>query len=201
MTLSADNPIELAIESTDYTSQSARVFAEILRGPGLWNGHKLRTANDGPHRHVHDIWLRCLDWEVMSKDPARFNEPHESTWYPLAREELGLLADMAVDIFKHVGGVELGGVLVTKIPAGCCVMPHVDQGWHARHYEKFAFSIAANEMQEFCFEKKRLVTQPGDVFTFDNQYSHWVTNPSPQDRITMIVCIRRPRPPDLDEPT
>ena len=200
MTLSADNPIEHVL-STCASHDGAMLLHYALRDESLWNQHKLRTSDDGPHRHVHDIWVRCLDWKVMQRDPARFNEPHESVWYPVTQGPLGLARDLAMSMWRHVGGVDLGGVLITKIPAGTCVLPHVDHGWHARYYEKFAFSIAANGMQEFCFEKKRLVTEQGDWFTFDNQYSHWVTNPSPQDRITMIVCIRRPKPPNPNGPT
>lgn len=191
MTLSADNPIEIVVGTTHMLQESAQDIAEVLRNQTLWNQHKLRTNDDGPHRHVHDIWVRCLDWSVMKADPAAFNRKHESSWYPIADDELLVAKNIAVGIFKHVGGVELGGVLITKIPAGTCVLPHIDKGWHARHYEKYAFQIQANERQEFCFDKKRLVTQSGDFFTFDNQYSHWVTNLSDEDRITMIVCIRK----------
>lgn len=188
MTLSADNPIEW---TGLRLPNSARQLSDVLQDPTLWNRHRLRTTYEGPHRHVDDIWVRCLDWEIMRDSPVAFNEPHDSTWYPIAHEQLAPARDLARDIAEYFKATKIGGVLITKIPAGCCVLPHIDNGWHARHYEKFAFSIAANEMQEFCFDRKRLTTHPGDVFTFDNQYSHWVTNPSTTDRITMIVCIRR----------
>lgn len=92
---------------------------------------------------------------------------------------------------RLVGGKELGGVLITKIPAGKQVYPHVDGGWHAEHYEKFAILVQGNPEQEFCFESSALRCREGDSFTFDNHFPHWVTNDSPEDRITLIICIRR----------
>ncbi len=191
MTLSADNPIELVYGATDELIEDAFYLSEILQDHSLWNTHRLRTTEGGPHRHVDDIWVRCLNWSVMQSNPEAFNSKHFSSWYPVADGRLAY-AKLVVDgIFRNARGIELGGVLITRIPAGCCVLPHRDEGWHARYYEKFAFQIQANDLQEFCFDRTRLVTRPGDIFTFDNQYSHWVTNPSSEDRITMIVCVRR----------
>lgn len=186
MILTAANPIK-RLQSGAKVESLAALLDEH---PEIWNTHRLRTANEGPHRHVQDIWVRCLDWQVMKNRLAAFDAPHESSWYPVA-DRFPLLRAWAEAMCHAYGGAKIGGVLITKIPAGMCVLPHIDHGWHARHYDKVALQIKANRMQEFCFETKRLVTEPGDVFTFDNQYTHWVTNPSAEDRITMICCIRR----------
>ncbi|MNL70438.1 hypothetical protein D3C87_1954400 [compost metagenome] len=50
--------------------------------------------------------------------------------------------------------------------------------------------IAAAPGQAFHFENEKLVTVPGDIYWFDNSHTHWVTNESQSDRITMIVCIK-----------
>lgn len=186
MTLSVDNPIELL-----HRDFPVDVLAQDLDAhPELWNAHTLRTDQGGPHHYVSDIWVRCLDWTVMRTDPTRFNAPHVSVWYPSA-EQLPALKTAVLGVADLMGGGELGGVLVTKIPAGCCVMPHKDIAWHAQNYRKFAVSVRANQYQEFCFDKKRITTRPGDLFTFDNQYEHFVTNPSFDARITLIVCLRQ----------
>ena len=85
----------------------------------------------------------------------------------------------------------LGGVLITKIPAGMECKPHVDGGWHAGHYEKYGIQIASAPGQRFCFEGESLETRPGDVFWFDNSHTHWVTNDTEHDRITLIVTLKR----------
>ncbi|MCY1247967.1 hypothetical protein D9M72_613450 [compost metagenome] len=89
-----------------------------------------------------------------------------------------------------VQGERLGGVLITRIRPGQVCKPHTDPGWHARYYQKFAVQIAAAPGQSFNFEGHELVTKPGDIFWFDNSHTHWVTNESDTDRITMIVCIK-----------
>jgi aspartyl/asparaginyl beta-hydroxylase (cupin superfamily) len=89
-----------------------------------------------------------------------------------------------------VKGEKLGGVLITRIPPGAVCKPHVDPGWHARHYQKYAIQIEANPQQAFHFAGVSLVTGPGDLYWFDNAHEHWVTNDSDADRVTLIVCIK-----------
>lgn len=153
--------------------------------PELWNQHTARTADPAsPHHGLDDIWARY-------GDPARAHDgqAHQSHWYPAA-ETLGI-KQMCLDLMHMVGGTELGGVLVTRIPPGARCRPHTDQGWHARYYDKFAVQIASAPGQRFCFEGESLETRPGDVFWFDNQHLHWVDNDTPYERVTMIVCIRK----------
>ena len=100
---------------------------------------------------------------------------------------------LCLDVMRAVGGVELGGVLITRIPPGAECKPHTDPGWHAKRYAKFGVQIASAPGQEFCFENARVETKPGDLFTFDNQQRHWVTNPTVFERVTMIVCVRLER--------
>lgn len=153
--------------------------------PELWNQHTARTSSpDSPHHGLDDIWARF-------GAPARADDggAHESFWYPAA-EPLGIIG-MCHDLMHMVQGVELGGVLITRIPPGAQCKPHTDPGWHARRYDKFAVQLTSAPGQEFCFEDERLESRPGDVYWFDNQYLHWVTNPTPYERVTMIVCIRK----------
>lgn len=163
----------------------APLYWALLANPQLWNTHATRTEDPtSPHHGLDDIWARF-------GDPARAQDgsPHDSFWYPTA-DVLGI-KPLCLDLMRSVGGVELGGVLITRIPAGAQCRPHTDPGWHARRYEKFAVQIASAPGQRFCFENESLETKPGDVFWFDNQHTHWVTNETPYERVTMIVCIRR----------
>lgn len=162
--------------------------------PELWNQHGARTAY-GPHTQVSDIWVRYNDFANFkgdlgsSADRARFNEEHESVWYPSA--DALPAREYCWDVMHMVRGQKMGGVLITRIPPGGCVEPHIDHGWHARYYEKFAIQLASTPEQKFCFEDESLVTEPGDLFWFDNSYLHWVVNPSKEHRMTMIICIKR----------
>jgi quercetin dioxygenase-like cupin family protein len=151
--------------------------------PELWDRDPARTSHvDSPHYGLHDIWARFAAPGVDG------SQPHEAVWYPCA-DQLPV-RELVYPLMSAVQGDQLGGVLITKIPPGKSVQPHTDPGWHARHYQKFALQIQSHPKQAFHFEGQSLVTKPGDLFWFDNQYTHWVTNDSDQDRITMIVCIR-----------
>lgn len=151
--------------------------------PEFWNQNRMRTESpDSPHHGLSDIWARYAAPGVDG------SQPHESVWYPCA--DLMPARELVYPLMSAIGGDQLGGVLITKIPPGKTCKPHSDPGWHARHYQKFAIQIQSHPKQAFHFEGATLVTKPGDLFWFDNQHTHWVTNESDQDRITMIVCIR-----------
>jgi hypothetical protein len=158
---------------------------QLARNPDVWNRHRERTATKGtPHREVSDIWVRYGD------TPDACSRPHKSHWYPCV-SQIPAAWSLARRMFHMVGGKQLGGVLITRVPAGGEVKPHVDHGWHAAFYEKFAVQVKGNAEQAFCFEDGSLSALPGETYTFQNDRLHWVTNPSAEDRMTMIVCIRR----------
>jgi hypothetical protein len=153
----------------------------------LWDRYKARTEPaDSPHHGLSDIWVRFADPETMREDGS-----HDSIWYPPA--DVLPARDVIFPLMAAVRGERLGGVLITRIKPGQTCKPHIDPGWHARYYDKYAVQIEAAPGQAFHFDEASLVTAPGDVFWFDNSHRHWVTNESEQDRVTMIVCIRTER--------
>jgi hypothetical protein len=155
--------------------------------PELWDQNTARTEHaDSPHHGLSDIWAR---YAAPGDDGS---QPHRSVWYPAA-DLLGIKA-MCLDVMRAVDGEELGGVLITRIPPGAMCRPHVDRpGWHAEFYEKVAVQIESAPGQRFCFEGESLETRPGDVFWFDNAHTHWVTNDTNHERITLIVCVKTAR--------
>ena len=158
---------------------------QLARNPDVWNRHKERTeAYETPHKAVSDIWVRYGD------APDACSRPHESHWYPCVTQ-IPAAWSLARRMYRLVGGKRLGGVLITRIPAGGEVKPHIDHGWHAAFYEKFAVQIAGNKEQAFRFEGESLSAETGESYTFRNDRLHWVTNPSAEDRMTLIICIRR----------
>jgi quercetin dioxygenase-like cupin family protein len=161
------------------------IYWALQQRPELWDQHTTRTRDaESPHHGLSDIWAR-----FGPEEAAETGQPHDSAWYPCA-DMLGV-KQLAHDVMHFVHGVRLGGVLITRIPAGRRCKPHTDPGWHARYYDKFAVQIASAPGQSFCFEGEALETQPGDLFWFDNQHLHWVENPTPYERITLICCIRK----------
>lgn len=162
-----------------------------IADPSVWNRYRDRLDRYGsPHSCVSDIWVRYNPIRNMDSDPqAFFHGPHESEWYPVA-DECPALKGLAEQIYQDVGGTKLGGVLVTKIPPGGKVLPHIDTGWHAGNYQKYAIQLQGNQDQAFCFEDMELRPETGESYTFRNDVLHWVNNDSDVDRMTLIVCLR-----------
>jgi quercetin dioxygenase-like cupin family protein len=156
----------------------------LMKNPQLWNQNRGRTESpESPHHGLDDIWVRYGKCEG-----AMDGQPHESHWYECA-DVLGVKPYLR-DLLRTVDGDVLGGVLITRIPPGATCKPHVDLGWHALEYQKYAVQIASAPGQKFCFEGQELETAPGDLFWFNNQHTHWVENPTNYERITMIACIK-----------
>lgn len=164
---------------------------QLAAHPEVWNTHTQRTESyNTPHKAIDDIWVRYNAWLNFHGDRVAFNSEHVSSWYPV----VGKIPDawlLARKVMRRVGGKRLGGVLITRIPSGGEVKPHIDTGWHAGYYEKFCVQIKGGPDQAFCFEDGQLSANSGDLYTFDNSRLHWVTNDSDHERISLIICIRR----------
>lgn len=163
---------------------------ELYAHPELWNQYRMRTEVYGtPHRSIDDIWVRYNDFAAYTGDAFFFASEHDSVWYPGA-VKIPAVKDLCLELMAEVRGERLGGVLITRIPPGGQVDPHIDGGWHARYYDKFAIQLMGNQDQTFWFEDAQLSALPGECYTFDNSKLHAVYNRSGEPRMTLIVCIR-----------
>lgn len=173
-----------------HTFDVAPLVAELSWYPELWNDFDLRTNHpQSPHRELDDIFVRYNARVNFTGDRTEFNGPHDSVWWDAA-EKLTAAQRIAFEVMEAVEGERLGMVLITRIPAGATCHPHVDHGWHARHYDKYAVQLTSAPGQSFHVEQEKLSAEPGECYFFDNSRPHWVINESSQDRMTMIVCVR-----------
>jgi len=163
------------------------IVAELDAHPELWDQNTSRTESPmSVHHGVRDIWLR---W----RDPAysgSFDEPHISAFWP-AWHALPSLHPIVRNLSHVVNGVHLGGILITRIPAGEQVRPHTDDGWHARHFDtKLYLVLRANALcLNYCGDEVEHY-RVGDVFEFPNSVKHSVVNRGSTDRISVIICFR-----------
>lgn len=169
----------------------AALLAEIDANPELWNVNADRLTKDGPHRETDDIWVRYRDPAELT-GPESFAEPHFSVWYP-AWEALPSLRRIVFAFSALLESTHMGGILLTRIPAGGRVYPHHDRGtWHSEyHNAKVWIPLRANDQ---CFnrcEGEIVVMAPGEAWTFDNLTTHSVENHGKTERIALIMCFRR----------
>lgn len=167
----------------------SQAVAQLDAHPELWDQHRDRLDRYGsPHTGVSDIWVRFNDWKYHDQGVAFFQGPHESVWYDCI-VHLPAIWSLVRRVKRFMGASQLGGVLITRIPPGGEVKPHIDTGWHANHYRKVAVQLKGNAQQAFCFEGCELRPEAGDAYEFDNGVLHWVTNDSQEERITLICCL------------
>jgi len=146
--LTQGDSIRLMASGFDVSS----LVQQLAGHPEAWNAHTQRTeAYETPHKAVDDIWVRYNAWSNFKGDRVAFNSVHTSVWYPVI-SKIPAAWSLARRVMRKVDGSRLGGVLITRIPPGGEVKPHIDTGWHAGYYEKFAIQIKGNKDQAFCFE-------------------------------------------------
>jgi quercetin dioxygenase-like cupin family protein len=169
------------------------IVQELAEHPELWNRFQMRTGyGDSPHQ-VDDIWCRYRSFDDITLKGMAIQEfvgtEHDSVWY----DAIDVLPNLRAFVFETCRYFEverLGGVLITRIPPGGEVKWHTDAGWHANFYSKIALQIKSAPGQAFCFEDGKFECEPGTVYAFHNSVPHRVINPTDQERITLIMCVR-----------
>jgi hypothetical protein len=169
----------------------AQLQSELAAHPELFGEHNYRkNIAGGPHGEMDDIWVRYNDLANLDcNNPAKFNEEHYPVWYP-SYYQIPAVKKILFDLMTYVQGEHLGAVLITKLPIGGKILPHVDGSWHAGFYDKFYIPVVNKTGSVFAFENGVIAPDEGDVYWFDNSKLHWVENNSNSERIALIVCIK-----------
>lgn len=164
-------------------------LADKLDNSGLFGKYPFRGMPGSVHEEMTDIWVRYKDpvEHIESGDFSGMADPHDSVWL----EDFPEIKKIAYSLMEFLEGSALGGVLVTKLPAGGVIHPHTDDGWHASYYDKYYMPIKNHKGALFSFDCGSIEPENGDVWAFRNDVTHWVTNNSKEDRIAMIICIRQ----------
>lgn len=163
----------------------------LIRQPGLFGTRTARKDGyaNSPHLAMSDIWVRYNHHGNLDKGIEAFNGEHDSVWYPES-VKIPEVRGIALGLMALVGGERLGGVLITKVPPGGKIAPHIDKGWHAEYYDKYYVPIQNDEGAVFGFDDGVIAPKLGEAYWFYNGNPHWVENNSSRDRIALIVCIR-----------
>ena len=112
-----------------------------------------------------------------------------------AYAKLPQLRPIIFGLMARCEAVRLGGVLMTKLPAGGLIEPHIDFGWHAKTYDKFYVAVKTPARARFTFPDGDICARDGEVYWFRNDVEHSVHNGGPGDRIALIVCIQLSKGP------
>lgn len=173
------------------------VLRELKSQPLLWGKSPRVTFKGSPHHAVQDIILRgpigremndlhqlyvelqCEDYPMSSMMPKTM-----SIAYNLAY----LLSN---DDERDTGGLRLGRVILTKLPAGATIDPHKDEGPVPQFYRRIHLCVAGGDENIFMIDGTVQVMQTSEMFDCDVRRLHTVINLMETDRIHLIVDVER----------
>jgi hypothetical protein len=163
---------------------------DLYRQPELWNEHTARTGGAGSFVGTDDVWVRFRDPAELTSREA-FAEPHVPVFYP-AWHALPHLRPIVFGLMARVEAVQLGGILLTRVPAGGQVAPHDDKGrWHSTWFNTKAYiPLSSNPGCYNTCADERVVMQVGEAWLFNNLEVHSTVNDGDTDRVTLIVSMR-----------
>jgi hypothetical protein len=163
---------------------------DLYRQPELWDENRARTGGPGSFAGTSDIWVRFRAPSELTTRES-FAEPFIPVFYP-AWHALPHLRPIVFGLMARLEAVALGGVLITRVPAGQQVAPHDDRGrWHPEHYTTKAYlPLATNPQCYSTCADERVVMQVGEAWLFDNLQTHSTVNDGETDRVTLIVSMR-----------
>ena len=169
---------------------TAPALDQLRAHPELWAAVPQRlTVPDSPHVESQDIWLRFRNKGEL-QEPADYGAPHFAEFWP-AWHLLPGLHPVVFDAMRAVEAVYLGGCLITKIPPGASIHPHIDHGWHPTFNNcKVYIILQANpECVNYC-EDEHVKMRAGEAWMFRNDIVHSVENNGATDRIAVICTMR-----------
>lgn len=166
------------------------VLAQLAAHPDLWDSDRQRTTMPGsPHVQSSDIWVRFRAKAELNC-PADFGVPHFAEFWP-AWELLPALRPIVFSVMARVQAVYLGGILITRIPAGARILPHIDTGWHPEFLNCKAYVVL--KANEGCVNRSGddvVTMRTGEAWLFDNRVKHSVDNNGTDERIALIITMR-----------
>ncbi len=174
----------------DYTPDIAPLLAALEKQEELWNQHTLRTAYPGSaHSEVSDIWLRFNDFsKYKPEDYYLIFDDLESVNYP-AWNKLPEAQNLIMELIDKVDANEVGRVIITRMPPGAKITPHIDEGKYAELYKRYHIILKNNTGSIFRCGDEVLCMETGGVYWFDTSKEHEVINNSNDIRITLIVDL------------
>ncbi len=169
---------------------TAPMLAELAAHPMLWDEHPERRAAPGsPHARMTDIWLRARARDDLG-EPDAFRLPHRPVFYPAWRA-LPSLHPVVWSLMASHKGVELGNVLLTRLPPGEAIGTHADHGWAVEWFDrKFYAVLRGNARCVNTCEDEEVAMRTGEVWEFENRVPHGVENYGASERISLIVTLR-----------
>lgn len=163
------------------------LLVALADNPDLWNQNTLRTQHPGTaHSEVSDI---LVFFNEITDDPSAVIDDRQVIPYP-AWARLPQLRPIIFDLMHMVGGVQLGRVIITRLPPGKTITPHVDGGAPAEWYTRYQLALQSLPGCIFSCGDESVSMRTGELWRFENTLEHSVSNASADQRLALIIDVR-----------
>ena len=168
------------------------IVAALHSQPELWNQNTIRTKHPGTaHSEISDILLRFNDIAEFERtgDASTITDDRLCIAFP-AWHALPQIRPIIFDLMRRVEGTQLGRAIITRLPVGKSITPHVDGGAPATWFDRYQVALQSLPGCVFHIESEQVQFRSGEVWKINNNALHSVVNNSADDRLVMILDIR-----------
>lgn len=166
------------------------LMQQLQRNPQLWNENTLRTKHSGTaHSEVSDIWLWFNKIPITEDEIFKVIDDREVIPYK-PWKELFAVRPIIFGLMHQVEAIRLGRVLITRLPTGKQITPHVDGGAPAEYYQRYQVALQCLPGNVFKIDDEEVQFNTGDIWHINNRKEHSVINNSADDRIVLIIDLR-----------
>lgn len=165
--------------------------SEVLDNYALFNQFKLRQEFENScHSDTKTIVLRIgkslrPDTPIDAIDEYIMYHELECEWW---WNNLGFFPTIHKTIHLFMNRLdlkELGWVTVVALKPGGLIKPHPDEGAYCEYYNRYHIPLFT-ENAPFFVDDEEYQFKEGELWTFDNQLTHWTINESDKERIHLI---------------
>lgn len=170
------------------------LLSRLAEHPDLWVTGLRAQYPGSAHAAADTIFLR---WPEEMTIDAAFSDL-EAIDLPAARLLMPELAAVTQQIVAAAGEVEsVGRCMLTRLPAGGVIPPHIDEGMYADFYDRFHVCLAGGRGNSFRCGGEIFYPQPGQAFWFNRKLEHSVQNfalegATGAERIHLILDLEAP---------
>lgn len=171
------------------------LLSALAAQPGLWDEITARQEYPGSaHIDTKAIFLR---WCAGQDIPSAFTDLHAVDYpaFHALHRELWPIIDA---VYSAVGGLELGRLMLVSLRPGGRVLPHIDEGPYADHFERFHVSLASEPGNVYSVydehgSAETVHMKPGELWWFNHKTLHDAENGSKAPRVHLIADIVAPK--------
>ena len=165
---------------------TAPLLTKIAQHPGLWEPGRQRSEYPGSAHAAADAILLRGPAEIT---PKAFFRELEQVDYEAAHTLMPEVAQITNNVYDRVGFVRYTGrSMITRLPPGGRIQPHVDEGLYADVYDRFHVCLDA-EGTVFRCGSEGAEMRPGEIWWFNHKRTHEVLNCGARARIHLILDL------------